>query len=94
MITEIRAVDLVLLVLTLEALVLGWRALHEARLGELLLALAPGVCLVLALRVSLGAHGWPLAAFFLLAALPCHLADLIRRGLLGRAPQGRETHAA
>ncbi|MDE2355768.1 MAG: hypothetical protein KGL69_03335 [Alphaproteobacteria bacterium] len=69
-----------------ELLILGWRA--PGRRGELLLALAPGFCLALALRAAVGddpgGHpqtvGW--VGLCLLAALPFHLADLSRRGLL------------
>jgi hypothetical protein len=44
-----------------------------------LLALAPGACLVLAVRAAMTGAGWMWIALWLLASLPFHLADLARR---------------
>ena len=76
-----HAVDLILAILVVEAVVLttlGWRGRRWSVL-DLLLALGPGACLLLAVRGALtGAH-WPLVAFALAASFPLHLADVMRR---------------
>ncbi len=46
---------------------------------DLLFALAPGVCLMLALRIALGGYDAAWIIAFLSASLPLHLADLARR---------------
>jgi hypothetical protein len=57
----------------------GRRRWRPKAMIDLLFALAPGVCLMLALRVALSGDRaiWVLA--FLAASLPLHLADLARR---------------
>ena len=74
-----HAVDFVLGVVVLEFVVLSVR-----RRGPVLnrvLALAPGACLLLALRAALTGAGWPWVALALAASFPFHLADLFRRRL-------------
>ena len=74
-----HAVDLVLAVIVLE---FAW--LSVRRRGPMLdriLALAPGACLLLALRAALTGAGWPWVALALAASFPFHIADLIRRRL-------------
>ncbi|HYN77331.1 MAG TPA: hypothetical protein VES73_06020 [Lamprocystis sp. (in: g-proteobacteria)] len=74
-----RAVDLVLLLMGLEGIVLMmfWR-----RRGcgipptALLLILASGGCLLLAVRAALTGAPWVWVSFFLLASLVVHLVDL------------------
>jgi hypothetical protein len=73
------AVDIVLAVLLVEAVILLRRG---APARPLLLALLPGALILLALRAALGGWGWPLIALFLTLSLPVHLADLAQRGLL------------
>ncbi|MFN7173704.1 MAG: hypothetical protein ACK4MT_03225 [Thermaurantiacus tibetensis] len=75
--TSGRAVDLVLAVLALEALLL--LAFAGRRRADLLLALLPGLFLLLAVRAALAGAGWQVVAACLAAALPAHLADLWRR---------------
>jgi hypothetical protein len=72
-----RAVDLVLLVLAIEALAIARFA--GARRGALLGALVPGLFLLLALRAALVGGPWQLVALLLAASLPAHLLDLRRR---------------
>lgn len=73
--------DLILLVMAVEFAVLYWRgrARGLTRAADLLFALGPGACLVLALRAAMTAAGplWIGAA--VTASLPLHLADLARR---------------
>lgn len=77
-----RAADLVLAAMAIEFAVLlarrGDRPIGAAAMGAAL-ALAPGACLVLALRAALVGEGWPLIAFWVAASLPLHLLDLRRR---------------
>ena len=77
-----RAVDLVLLVLAAE---FGWLVLRRrpgrAGLADRALALAPGACLLLALRGALVGAPWPWIAAALAASFPVHVADLKRRRL-------------
>ncbi|MBA3811885.1 MAG: hypothetical protein H0X27_09670 [Caulobacteraceae bacterium] len=56
----------------------GTRDLRTAMI-DLALALAPGVCLLLALRATLTGAGWPWIAAFLAASFPVHILDLRRR---------------
>ncbi|WP_448582652.1 hypothetical protein [Thermaurantiacus sp.] len=72
-----RVVDLVLLVLAVEALAIARFA--GGRRSELFGALLPGLFLLLALRAALTDAPWPLIALLLAAALPSHLIDLKRR---------------
>jgi multisubunit Na+/H+ antiporter MnhE subunit len=77
-----RVADLILLVLLAEA---AWLILARRMApGEVLLALAPGAFLVLALRAALTGADWPYVALPLALSFPVHLADLARRG--GRRP--------
>ena len=74
-------VDLILLIMALEA---GWllSRRHPGRPGrvvDILLAFAPGVCLLLALRAVLVGADWPFIAGALAASFPLHLLDLRRR---------------
>jgi len=77
-----RAVDLVLAVVVLEALSL---AIYHARTRrglaprDYLANLVAGACLLLAVRAALTHAPWIWIAFFLVAALPAHVADLWRR---------------
>jgi hypothetical protein len=73
-----HAIDFVLAVVAVEAAALLWLGKSSTR-GSVLLALAPGVCLLLALRTGL-TGGAPVAILFWLAlAFPFHLLDLWRR---------------
>ncbi len=79
-----HAIDLILLFMAAEFAILGWRGRKRLGVGgaaNLLLALAPGACLLLAVRAALTGAGWMWVAAFLAISLPCHLADLARRGL-------------
>lgn len=76
-----RAVDIVLGVMVLEALVLGLFGGRPwvPRLAPLLLTLLSGAAAMLALRAALTGSGWPAIAFFLVLSFLFHLADLTRR---------------
>ena len=76
-----HAVDLVLLVIAAEFVVLTLRGSGHATWIDRVLALAPGVCLLLALRVALTGGPWPWVALALAASFPFHLADVVRRRL-------------
>jgi hypothetical protein len=79
-----HAVDLILLVIVAEFVFLSSRRPrfgHRPLMIDRVLAFAPGVCLLLALRAALTGSGWPWIAGLLAASFPFHLADLIRRRL-------------
>lgn len=77
-----HAVDLVLLVLAAEFLWLQLRpGAPRGRILDRMLALAPGACLLLALRAALTGAPWPWVALEVTASLPFHLADVARRRL-------------
>jgi hypothetical protein len=75
-----RAIDLVLLFMVVEFVVL-YRRRRDRRKApvDLILALAPGACLLLAVRAALTGAGWIWVAAFIAASLPAHLADMSRR---------------
>ncbi|WP_174377472.1 hypothetical protein [Sphingomonas jaspsi] len=71
-----HAVDVVLLVLLVEAIVLaarGWRVVDVATM------LLPAALMLIALRGALTGASWPAMAIPLAASFPIHLADLRRR---------------
>jgi hypothetical protein len=75
-----RAIDLVLAFMAVEFAILCWRKRQRRRaFVDLLLAFAPGACLLLAVRAALTGAGWMWIAALLAASLPAHLADLARR---------------
>lgn len=74
------AADIVLGVFVAEAIYLI-TVRHRAAV-DVLLALAPGVFFVLALRAALTQQKWEWVAIFIAASLPFHLADLRRRKLI------------
>ncbi len=79
-----HAVDLVLLVIAAEFAGLTLRRRGRdgrAAVIDRVLAFAPGVCLLLALRAALTGAGWPWVALALAASFPFHVADLVRRRL-------------
>jgi hypothetical protein len=80
---------LVLAVMAVEAAVL-WRRAGGSRAAalDLLLAVAPGAALVLALRAALTGEGWVRVAFWLALSFPAHLADMARRGFWRSARDG------
>jgi len=71
-----RIVDLILLLVVLEALGLAWWLRGRGGILPLLPNLAAGACLLLALRAALVGAGWPWIAAPLAASLAAHLADL------------------
>ena len=77
-----RFVDLIIVLVVIEAIALAWYWRHTGR-GVAPLDLLPNLCagafLLLALRVTLTGGGWALAGFCLAAAGLAHLADLYRR---------------
>lgn len=77
-----RIVDVVIGVMVLEFVALALvHALRGRGPGprDLAAGLAPGVCLLVALRLALTGAGWPAIATALLAALAAHLLDLAGR---------------
>ena len=77
-----RLVDFVLFVVAAEFVALAWldreRGLRAA-LADPFFALAPGACLLLALRAAIAGDAGPWILVWLTASLPAHLADLVRR---------------
>jgi len=72
-----RAIDIVLAVMAVEAVILISR--RRASVSAILLALLPGMLILLAMRFALTGVSWPLVAALLLASWPIHLADIRRR---------------
>lgn len=71
-----RAVDVVLLVLAVEAVWLKNRGWHWP---DIIAALLPAVLMMIALRAALTGMGWPFISLPLALAFPVHLYDLKRR---------------
>lgn len=77
-----RIVDLILLLMGLEAVVicaLAYGLRYRLPVAGLLLNLAAGACLFLALRAVLTDAGWMLAGFWLSGALIAHVSDVVLR---------------
>lgn len=77
-----RIVDLILLLMLVEAVIIGALALvwrYRLPVTGLLLNLAAGACLLLALRAVLTDAGWTVAGIWLALALLAHLGDLKQR---------------
>ncbi len=75
-----QAVDLILAVIAVEFLALTWLRRGGSLLARVL-ALGPGVMILLALRGALTGASWPWIALPLAASFPIHLTDVIRRKL-------------
>ncbi len=73
-----HAVDLVLAVLAVEAVIL---IVRKHRVLPVVLALLPGALMMLALRAALTGAGWHWVALWLALSWPVHLADLRWREL-------------
>jgi hypothetical protein len=71
-------VDLILIVIVIEAAVLLWWRGRRS-VGAIVSALLPGVLLLLALRAALMDAPWLCVAGTLALAFPAHLFDLWRR---------------
>ncbi len=76
-VTSGRAIDFVLAVLFVEAAILLWR--RRGRAVDILIGLAPGALLLLALRAALAGGSAAAILIPLALALPAHLADVARR---------------
>lgn len=76
-----HAADLVLIVLAGE---FAWLVMRGGKALDVALALGPAVFIILALRGALTGADWPLIALPLALSFPVHIADLARRGMLGR----------
>lgn len=76
--TSARAIDLVLAVLAVEALLFLALVRGRKRL-DLLFSLVPGLFLLLALRSALAGAPWAVVAGLLALSLPAHLLDVGRR---------------
>lgn len=81
-----RIVDLILVILVLEAVGLCVLATVQMRRGQvspkvpgLLFNLAAGACLLLALRAVMTGADWTVAGAWLAASLVAHCSDLLRR---------------
>lgn len=77
-----HAADVILVVMVIEFIVLSLGRQVRNRRGataDLAFAMAPGVCLVLALRAALTASDLVWIGAPLAASLPFHLIDLARR---------------
>lgn len=71
-----HAVDVVLAVLALEAVLLVAR---RWQIADVALALMPAVLILLGLRAALTGADWPWIALPLALSFPVHLGDLARR---------------
>jgi hypothetical protein len=71
-----RAVDVVLLVLLIEAF---WLKLRGNGWADIVFALLPAVLMMIALRAALTGMSWPFVSLPLALAFPVHLYDLNRR---------------
>jgi hypothetical protein len=78
--TSGHAVDLVIAVMAVEALVLIFGKKRGAR--TVVLTILPGAAMMLALRAALTDAGWHWVAIWLTVSLPLHLADLRHRKLI------------
>lgn len=76
-----HAVDVVLAVLAIEALLLKYRGAGWLDISG---ALLPAVLMMIALRAALTGAAWPMIAIPLTLAFPVHLYDLRRRKYLGK----------
>lgn len=77
-----RIVDIMLLFVVLEAALLGlyrYRYNKGAKTAPLMITIAAGASLMLALRATLKASAWPVVAGWLLAAMMFHVIDLTSR---------------
>ncbi len=74
-----HAVDVVLAVMLLEAIILTAR--RRGSMVPVVLAMLPGALILLAVRAALTGAAWQWVALALAASFPAHLADLRRRGL-------------
>jgi hypothetical protein len=73
-----RAVDVVLLVLAVEAVWLKHRGWNWR---DIVAALLPAVLMMIALRAALTGLAWPFISLPLALAFPVHLYDIKRRNL-------------
>lgn len=74
-----RVIDVILALIVLEVIALVFLRMAKGRavpLTGLLLTIAAGACLMLAVRAALTGADWPWIALALTAALAAHLADL------------------
>ncbi len=71
-----RAVDIVLIVLAVEAI---WLKLRSNLWADIIPALLPAVLMMIALRAALTGMAWPFVSLPLALAFPIHLYDLKRR---------------
>jgi hypothetical protein len=74
-----RAVDVVLVVLLVEAIWLRWRGSIWADIAPTLL---PAVLMMIALRAAVTGMAWPFISIPLALAFPVHLYDLRRRKMV------------
>ncbi|MDE2306138.1 MAG: hypothetical protein KGL34_11290 [Gammaproteobacteria bacterium] len=72
-----RVIDAILVFMAFEAVLLI--ITRKLRGADTIAALAPGACLLLALRAALRHEDWTTIAALLLVALFAHLSDLRRR---------------
>lgn len=77
-----RAVDVVLVVLVVEAL---WLRLRGQKWADILPALLPAIFMMLGLRAALTGMAWPYVSIPLALAFPVHLYDMHRRKMLRRS---------
>jgi len=76
-----HAADLILAVLAAEFV---WLVMRGGKPLDVALALGPAVFIVIALRGALTGADWPLIALPLILSFPVHIADLMRRGMVGK----------
>jgi len=79
-----HAADVVFLFMAIEFIVLRRRRRVQYRRGgvaDIAFAMAPGACLVLALRAALTGSDWVWIAAPMVTSFPLHLVDMARRRL-------------
>ena len=76
-----HAVDVVLLVLAIEAI---WLKARGQDWADILSALLPAVLMMLGLRAALTGMAWPFISLPLALAFPVHIYDLKRREMTAR----------
>ncbi|MEO1169235.1 MAG: hypothetical protein AAFW97_11050 [Pseudomonadota bacterium] len=74
-----HAADIIFAILIIEAI---WLAARGRAMADIAGTLLPAALIVLGLRAALTGADWPWIALPLAAALPVHLWDLARRGML------------
>lgn len=82
LITSGRIVDIMLLFVVIEAVLISLCSYRSKKLASalpLMITIAAGASLMMAMRATFMASAWPIVAAFLLAAMVFHIVDLVAR---------------